>query len=335
MKKPVEIYIPAIYKLETRHLAQTPSKLSYRLGHAQAHYWQHAAFCVSEQYYDYPDAFLCVAEVNTRIPLHLHITCILHDLYWLYQLKGNYHIITAHEKANQLLRISADQHLVIYMPPDKYIAHFDIGTHVLLYFVMKPSFLFREQSVELSAMEELLASLKRRSKQPMGSPLFTMRNEIKRNIFHYLNVAKLGYLERYKATQNLLINLILESNDQLSQKTSIPQTNKDLLVSIRHYIVREIEEGNIISNDAIAKKAGFSYPHLEALFKARFGKSIWQYVIAVKLKQASILLTEYGLSVAQTAHFLNLTRHHFARIFKQQYGVSPSSYIKTRRLPKK
>jgi AraC-type DNA-binding domain-containing proteins len=64
------------------------------------------------------------------------------------------------------------------------------------------------------------------------------------------------------------------------------------------------------------------------LFKKITGRTISEYVHAVRVKTALYMLEESRLTVAELAEFLGYSDvSYFSRVFKQTTGVSPSEFI--------
>lgn len=73
--------------------------------------------------------------------------------------------------------------------------------------------------------------------------------------------------------------------------------------------------------------AGMSRFHFSRLFKARTGKSPYQYLLEVRLEHAAHLLKTRDLSVtdaATTAGFTDLSR--FGQLFKKRFGQTPRAF---------
>ena len=85
----------------------------------------------------------------------------------------------------------------------------------------------------------------------------------------------------------------------------------------------------------IAKNIGISRSYLEALFNRYMRGGIVDYVHAVRCDHAAKLLTTTGfpiVDIAMDSGFNN--RQHFARVFREIYGMTPSDYRKLNRFNK-
>lgn len=331
MKKPVLIHIPDHYRVETAFEENFPSNGAYELTNSKCSYWEHPSFSIIEQHYDYRDAYLCLVEIQARTTIDIPITCVLPDLYAVYQLAGGYQI-WLHEKT-PTLQLQKGECLMIYMPPQKYIARFSSGNHLIFYFVVSADFLLREPTSELSAIKEPLEQLRLRGKKHTSAATLKIAPAVESSIMHFLSAAKGSYFKRYKMVHNLIINLLLHYNDPSRVKTDMFIGHQEILHNIRQFIEEKIEDGDPISIEDITKKAGLAYTQLEKLFRRSYQQSIWQYVVATKLNMGEYLLRNSHLKVSQIAYFLNMSNAHFTRIFRAQYRTSPYDYIKMYRRP--
>lgn len=82
--------------------------------------------------------------------------------------------------------------------------------------------------------------------------------------------------------------------------------------------------------NAVAKEACHSRTHLARLFKKHTGATPYSYYTMCKFKKLKEKLLDLNLSIAQAFNACGLDYNgHFAKIFKEKTGVSPSEYRKT------
>lgn len=155
MKKPVKINIPSPYAADTILHDRCPAFVQYKLAYASCNYWQHAQFSIVEQFYDGKDAFFCLVELNTHIPLSIPIYCNCHDLYWVYQLAGSYSVTDIQEH-HLLFDLKAGYYTFIELPPGAYITHFGVGRHLLGYHVLRYDWLERSDFDGLGMLKSYL-----------------------------------------------------------------------------------------------------------------------------------------------------------------------------------
>ena len=138
-------------------------------------------------------------------------------------------------------------------------------------------------------------------------------------------------------------------NDLREKETALRSSLENLLVRIaRSFYSRNCYTGIRYVTDAkkfiyksfqqpitvegIAQNIGISRSYLEALFNRYMRGGIVDYVHAVRCDHAAKLLTTTGfpiIEIAMDSGFNN--RQHFARVFREIYGVTPSVYRKLNR----
>jgi AraC-like DNA-binding protein len=81
-----------------------------------------------------------------------------------------------------------------------------------------------------------------------------------------------------------------------------------------------------ISVELIAQQMNLDRRYLTRLFKAKTGKTMQEYLIEVRLKQACEYLRQ-GFSVNHTASLCGYEDvSNFSRMFKKRYGLSPQHW---------
>lgn len=95
----------------------------------------------------------------------------------------------------------------------------------------------------------------------------------------------------------------------------------------RDLLIKNIQEPPTI--EALAKKAGINQQKLKSGFKAVFETTINRYLRDERLDRASLLLLQ-GITVKEAAFEIGYTNQsHFARKFKEKYGILPKDYLKS------
>jgi AraC-like DNA-binding protein len=96
---------------------------------------------------------------------------------------------------------------------------------------------------------------------------------------------------------------------------------KDLLNAIEKRPVKAFSLGEA------AAFLSLTPSHLSKKFKATTGRGFVAYVTARRLRRAGLLLAQTDLSVHQIAAALDFSQaNYFARVFKAEWGVSPSQF---------
>ncbi len=81
--------------------------------------------------------------------------------------------------------------------------------------------------------------------------------------------------------------------------------------------------------EELAKRIGINRQKLKVGFKKVYDKTINNYVRAERMEMASILLL-HGMSVRQTATEVGYSNQsHFAKRFRERYGILPKDYLKS------
>ena len=102
----------------------------------------------------------------------------------------------------------------------------------------------------------------------------------------------------------------------------------DVLLQVKNYI--DINYIDDLTVETISEFAGYDRRYLSRSFKARYGISIKEYIIKIRLDNAARLLSE-GYKVADAAVMTGYPDvFNFSKMFKKFYGVSPSFYTKYR-----
>ena len=79
----------------------------------------------------------------------------------------------------------------------------------------------------------------------------------------------------------------------------------------------------------LARLSGYSYDYFRHIFKGRFGASPQEYLIAVRLENASKLLAGHALTCTEVAYHCGFsTCAQMSSLFKRKFGVAPSAYKK-------
>lgn len=82
-----------------------------------------------------------------------------------------------------------------------------------------------------------------------------------------------------------------------------------------------------ISIADVAAHLGVSRATLSARFRAELGKTPWEYVTYVRLRQAGNLLRHTDYTIGEVAHSAGYPDPlYFSKVFSKEYGISPSAY---------
>lgn len=105
----------------------------------------------------------------------------------------------------------------------------------------------------------------------------------------------------------------------------------DKIVKAREILVSDLENAPTIPE--LAHKAGINRQKLKKGFKTIFDQTINTYLRNERLETAQLLLAEGTLSVREVSTKVGyINQGHFARRFKEKYGVLPKDYLKNLQL---
>lgn len=97
---------------------------------------------------------------------------------------------------------------------------------------------------------------------------------------------------------------------------------------VQEYIEKNICEP--ISLKDMAKAAGYSPWHTTRIFKELLGKSPFDYLRALRLSKAALILRDGHHRVIDVALDYVFSSHEgFSRAFAREFGVSPKAYSRT------
>lgn len=102
---------------------------------------------------------------------------------------------------------------------------------------------------------------------------------------------------------------------------------KEIAMAVKEYIDTSYKDPNI-SLTSISEKFHYSSRQLTVLFKKEYGRTICRYLFECRKKKIIELLGEdYSVQhIAHEAGYDNIRT--FNRIFKNEFGVSPTQYKK-------
>lgn len=87
-----------------------------------------------------------------------------------------------------------------------------------------------------------------------------------------------------------------------------------------------------ITLSKLAREAGISVPHLCSQFKKYFGVPPVEYLLSLRMKHASYLLSDINLRVNEVAAEVGYEDiFYFSRLFKKRIGLSPIAFRKNLR----
>ena len=126
----------------------------------------------------------------------------------------------------------------------------------------------------------------------------------------------------------LLINLLRQYTETEDGNTTFLPRN-ELSSKPVNEVIQALKDGlyTPLSIDDICKKTSYGRAYLFRVFKAKTGKSIMEYYMELKIKQAKKLLREGDLSVKEISEILAFSEpNYFTKTFKRVTGLTPTAY---------
>jgi two-component system response regulator YesN len=103
--------------------------------------------------------------------------------------------------------------------------------------------------------------------------------------------------------------------------------NKRMINQIKQYLDQHFAEKFTV--EELAEQIPMSSSHLMTLFKQSTGKTVWSYLMEVRMHKAKLLLLDQKLKVYEIANQVGYENgEHFTRLFKDYFGVTPKEYRK-------
>jgi AraC family transcriptional regulator len=111
-----------------------------------------------------------------------------------------------------------------------------------------------------------------------------------------------------------------------------PQINRGGLGSARLRRIRELVDANIdddLSLDGMAQSVELSTAHFARMFRKSTGETPHQFVLRQRIERAKAMLRDRAMRVLDVAVACGFkTQQHFAQVFRDVCGISPTAYRK-------
>lgn len=112
--------------------------------------------------------------------------------------------------------------------------------------------------------------------------------------------------------------------DQLPARPEASRTPADIAGEIKRYIDQNYTRN--ISLDTLAERFYFSREYIGRVFRAQYGRGVYEYVQQVRMERAMRLLKDDELSLQSIAEHLGYSNaNYFSKAFRKYYGKSPSA----------
>ena len=138
----------------------------------------------------------------------------------------------------------------------------------------------------------------------------------------------LARLHLYSNTLTLL-NLFFEKILQRSSESTFMNIKPHDIQSL--FKIKGIITNNYINIptiDFLSKESGMNERKLQKLFKQVFGKSIYQFALSLKIREAKRLLQSKKYSVSEVGYLVGYSNlSHFTQKFKEHTGITPKAFL--------
>lgn len=109
--------------------------------------------------------------------------------------------------------------------------------------------------------------------------------------------------------------------------TDIRDNDQELMDRIMKSINKNIGDSDF-TVEQLAAEVGLSRVHLHRRIKELTGITTSEFIRNIRMEQSARLLKERKINISQVAYSMGYSNvSHFARIFKQHFGVSPTEYV--------
>ncbi|WP_158798751.1 AraC family transcriptional regulator [Pedobacter sp. L105] len=141
------------------------------------------------------------------------------------------------------------------------------------------------------------------------------------------DIFKLFFL-RVKA-EELVCRLLMELEKRdAKQLYALNSHDIAAIYKVKNQMLAHLDTPPIIKELAVS--SGMSPTKFKRLFKQIFGKSSFNYYQDLRIKEASLLLKQQKLSVADVGYKLGFTNlSHFSKVFEANIGMKPKQFSKS------
>jgi DNA-binding response OmpR family regulator/anti-sigma regulatory factor (Ser/Thr protein kinase) len=132
---------------------------------------------------------------------------------------------------------------------------------------------------------------------------------------------------------NKLLEWTKDNHKKFEQESIIPnevtisQLDNQLITRAIEYINMNMDNSEF-SVEELSEKVGLSRGHLYKKLTSIVGKSPQEFIRIMRIRKGKELLDENVDNISQIAYQIGLSPKLFAKYFKDEYGCSPSTYLK-------
>lgn len=335
MKKAVEIRAPVTPFLIGNRIKEQLRRAIYSLPEAECALWITPDYIILEQSYDLENVFLSYVEIEVRkrSKVEVPIFCPKHDLFWMYMLQGKMKFYQVSKPTNTI-KVNQKQYRVSYLPVGHYRVRLQKGKHRVFYMVHKKRSLFRSWSNELDPLIGPVSALFYKYYRIDVTDPYPIQDGSKMIIRKFLNNPGMTPIHIQSNIYKLSFDLIRASSQSAKLHQVKKRTQEEWVKTIQADVEHGIDIGADLDINIIQTQHRISNSSLNTYFKNVLGVTLGKYIQERKLEKSKNLL-EQGLSVNQTATYLNWRPSYFSDLFSKRFGYSPSEHIKRQKEAKK
>lgn len=154
-----------------------------------------------------------------------------------------------------------------------------------------------------------------------GIPLFgKFRSE---EILSVINACSTAY-SQHTANRFLLNSYMFRIFSALIENAPSYSNTSELLSMVRRYI--NAEYASAITLSSLSKKFGYHADYLARLFRRKYGISVYQYLISVRMEHADWLIRNTDMKITDIPDAVGYHDHSaFYRAFEKYYRLSPAA----------
>ena len=165
----------------------------------------------------------------------------------------------------------------------------------------------------------IIRALARKAAENGGASVVEV-NEITQRAVQRMQ-AETSVQRKIQISQNMLVALAEAVDRARSRLGSYSAPVRKAADTLRHNFSQNL------SLEQLADHVGMSPSHLSRTFTKEVGMSVSQYVAALRCEEAASMLRSGDTPISEISAYVGyLDNNYFVKVFKKQYGVTPSDY---------